>query len=466
MRSLFIKIFFWFGAAMVVGTLVAIGTGMLIQRRRDPPRGNPLAPSFGLMSATAVETFEKGGAPAVKAYLDRVETASRINAVLLTANGEDLSGRGVPLNSDEVVQRARSSHGFVFDFPTQHQHPKAAQLLTGANGTLYVVLGEMPAPDFRPPPRPGEPGSFYFGLGLAARTVLPLLLIGGLFCYWLAKHLSRPIVQLRTTAQGLAEGNLAARVPPALLQRHDEIGNLGRDFNLMAARLESLVEAQRRLIADISHELRSPLARHGVALGLARKRGGPEVTSALDRIALESERINEMIGQLLTLSQLESGTDGFQKLRVDLVELIKEVADDADYEARNRGCKVVLSNSEPCYLSGVPQLLRSAIENVVRNAVRHTAPGTAVEIGLTCETLGGGKQAAISVRDHGGGVAEQKLNEIFRPFYRIDDARDRKSGGTGLGLAIAARAIRLHEGAIHARNAPDGGLIVDISIPI
>jgi two-component system sensor histidine kinase CpxA len=144
-----------------------------------------------------------------------------------------------------------------------------------------------------------------FGLRVGARTLLPLLVVGGLFCYLLARSLAKPIEHLRNTTHELSDGNLAARVEPSLLERRDEIGHLGRDFNLMAEHIESLVAAQRRLLADISHELRSPLARQGVALGLARRRGNPEVMQSLDRIAREASRMNEMIGQLLDLTQVE-----------------------------------------------------------------------------------------------------------------------------------------------------------------
>jgi two-component system sensor histidine kinase CpxA len=255
-------------------------------------------------------------------------------------------------------------------------------------------------------------------------------------------------------------------VDARLLRRNDEIGYLGRDFNLMAGHIESLVQAQRRLLTDISHELRSPLARQGVALGLARKRGGPELSSALDRIALEADRINEMIGQVLTLSQLESGTDRFENRKIDLVTLVEEIAADADFEARSRDCTVRLLKSEPCMVTGSPQLLRSAVENVVRNAVRYTAPGTVVEILLRCETVDDKRYAVITVRDHGTGVPEEKIRSIFRPFYRVEDARDRKTGGTGLGLAIAARAVHAHDGTINAVNGTEGGLIVEVRIPV
>ncbi len=176
--------------------------------------------------------------------------------------------------------------------------------------------------------------------------------------------------------------------------------------------------------------------------------------------------MNEMIGQLLALSQLESGTDTLSCQEIDLGALLQEVASDADFEARSRERSVRVIAREPCSVSGVSDLLRSAIENVVRNAVRHTAEGTEVEIAQHCENLNGYRYAVVNVRDHGKGVPEESVEDIFRAFYRVEQARDRKTGGTGLGLAIAARAVRLHNGTIKAKNASDGGLIVEIRLRI
>jgi two-component system sensor histidine kinase CpxA len=263
----------------------------------------------------------------------------------------------------------------------------------------------------------------------------------------------------------LADGRLAARVDHQLLRRHDEIGYLGNDFNLMASRIESLVDAQRRLLADISHELRSPLARQGVALGLARRRAGPEATTALDRIEREAARLNELIGQLLTLSLVESGAGVLEKVRIDLAALMREIVDDADFEARSRDRSVRITSSIDVTIEGVPSLVRSAVENVLRNGVRYTGAGTEVEVSLSSELSGTQPYVLIAVRDHGKGVPDEEIDEIFRPFYRIEDARDRKTGGVGLGLSIAARAIHLHAGTIRAANAPDGGLVVEIRLP-
>jgi two-component system sensor histidine kinase CpxA len=233
----------------------------------------------------------------------------------------------------------------------------------------------------------------------------------------------------------------------------------------MAGRVESLVEAQSRLLGDISHELRSPLTRQGVALALARRQAGPEATAALDRIERESQRLNELIGQLLTLSRIESGAERSEKVEIDLAAVIKEVTDDADFEAHGRDRSVQIIKNEPLKINGVPDLVRSAIENVVRNAVRYTDEGTQVDISLTSESVDDHRVAVIKVRDHGKGVPEESIKEIFRPFYRVEDDRDRKTGGAGLGLSIAARAVRLHQGTIKASNATNGGLIVEIRLP-
>src|SRR4030095_2353561 len=228
-----------------------------------------------------------------------------------------------------------------------------------------------------------------------------------------------------------------------------------------------MVKAQQRLLGDISHELRSPLARLGVALGLARQRAGESEGSARDRIERESDSLNEMISQLLALTRLESGTDGRKRAEGDLTALVREVADDADFEARSQNRSVQVVSTEQCSINGVEELLRSAVENVVRNAVRFTREGTAVEVALRKQNGAGDNFAIISVRDRGNGVPDEALDKIFRPFYRTEDARDRQSGGgTGLGLAITERGVRMHGGTVQASNAPDGGLSVELKLMI
>jgi two-component system sensor histidine kinase CpxA len=469
MRSLFLKIFLWFALAMVLSSAAAFLTGVFTERQFHPRRQNPMAPAFGVYAETAVEIYERDGKAALSSYLERVKRASGIDAFVLDERGEEVSGRALPEGAKELTRRATVDAPFVFDPPRQpQQRPLGAQVIRSPRGALYTLVGELPRPEFpRPePPRLGEPGALLFGLHMLGPRLLVVLLIGSVFCYWLARYLTTPIVKLRDTTRELADGNLTARVHPNLIRRRDEIGYLGSDFNLMAGRIESLVEAQRRLLGDISHELRSPLSRLRVALELARRRAGVEAGRALDRIEREAESINEMIGQLLALSRFETGPDRLNNVKVDLCALVQEVADDADYEARSRNCSVRVTSCEECHMDGVAELLRSAVENVLRNAVRYTAEGTEVEISLRREAVGTAPYALVRVRDHGAGVPEEAIAKIFRPFYRVEDARDRQTGGTGLGLAIAARAVHVHGGTITATNAADGGLVVEISLPL
>jgi two-component system sensor histidine kinase CpxA len=291
-------------------------------------------------------------------------------------------------------------------------------------------------------------------------------LTASVFCYLLARYLSAPVVKLRAATQQLAAGDLSARVGAARNRRRDELADLGRDFDVMAERIESLMASQKRLLHDISHELRSPLARLKIALELARASDGPEAEWALERIEREADRLNDLIGQLLTLARLDSDSEKTDNDSVNLKRLVEEIALDADFEARNYNRSVEVVASQDCSITGNEQLLRSAVENVVRNAVSYTAEGTAVEVALRRRDTHEGAKAVITVLDKGRGVPQAVLANIFRPFYRVGDARDRQSGGIGLGLSISHRAVQAHGGTVTASNAPSGGLLVEIQLPI
>jgi two-component system sensor histidine kinase CpxA len=264
----------------------------------------------------------------------------------------------------------------------------------------------------------------------------------------------------------LADGNLSSRIGSDSIRRKDELGDLERDFDRMAERIESLMSSQQRLIHSISHELRSPLARLNVALGLARKQADAAVNGSLDRIEREAGRLNELIGSLLTLARWESGAQPMNCDTVELDTLVREVAADADFEAQSRNRAVRVLTLQPCSITGVRDLLRSAIENVMRNAVKYTRKDSEVEVTLEHAHGLGQEIAVIRVRDHGDGVPESALENIFRPFYRVADSRERSSGGAGLGLSIAAKAVSLHGGQVKAENSPTGGLIVELRFPL
>ncbi|MDQ2856434.1 MAG: ATP-binding protein [Acidobacteriota bacterium] len=448
-RSLFLKIFIWFWLGMIVAN-VALFLSVAATR---PERSNRPWRDLSLVGSSAqksAETYDRQGQGALSSYLDEFEQNNGISSVLLNDQGTELSGRPVPAGWQELASKAAKTG--ITQFNVSSTALVVAQQVVTPQDHHYVFVSHI----VRSP--------FSVSLRTQALRLLAVLLTGGLFCYGLASYLTTPIRKLRGTTHEFADGNLGARAAARLVQRGDEIGQLGGDFNTMAERLQSMVAAQHRLLGDISHELRSPLARMSVALELARKRAGSDAKSALDRIEHEAETLNEMIGHLLKLTRLESGTDGLMKTEVDLAQLVREVADDADFEARSRNRSVHVVSCDECSTSGTEELLRSAVENVVRNAVRYTAEGTEVEVALQLRN-GSENSAVISVRDHGQGVPEEAMDKIFHPFYRTEDARDRESGGSGLGLAIASRAVRLHGGSVQAVNAPTGGLEVTISLP-
>ena len=292
---------------------------------------------------------------------------------------------------------------------------------------------------------------------------IPILAIsiGGLICFLLTRHITSPLFELGKAAETMARGNLSVRMPTNLRYRRDEIGQLGRSFDHMAERLEALVEGNRRLLGDTSHELRSPLSRLFVALGLARKANTDEMPELLDRIASEAGRLDRLIDQLLTLSRIESGSHE-TAARMDLTALLHDVVSDADFEARAHRRRVVLTSFEECQVIGSEEILRSAIENVVRNGVRFTRDGTTVDVSIGRER----DRAVVRVRDRGLGVPEEKLREIFLPFRRVHPIDGAHNKGSGLGLAIAQNAVVACGGNIRATNAADGGLIVNLEFPL
>jgi two-component system sensor histidine kinase CpxA len=451
-RSLYLKIFIWFWVAMII---INVATFAIFALTRPTPirRSWRDLTQVGPNAQRAAEIYEQSGAAALTSALQQTEKSSGVSATFFDENGKELSGRAAPPGAGELIERAVESREIEFNFAGRDT--LVARPVVSPQGQRYTYVAHIPRPPFQQTWQP------------QLLRLLVILVIGGIFCLWLARYLTTPLLKLRTTTNELAEGNLGARVADKLTKRRDEVGQLGRDFNGMAERLESMVKAQQRLLGDISHELRSPLARLGVALGLARQRSGTEANGALDRIERESDNLNEMISQLLELTRLESGTDVRKRTAIDLASLVRDVAEDADYEARSVNRSVQVVWTERCTISGIEDLLRSAVENVVRNAVRFTLEGTAVEVALQRQTGSGGNSAVISVRDRGKGVPEDALEKIFRPFYRAEDARDRQSGGgTGLGLAITERAVRMHGGSVKAENAKDGGLSVEMRLKL
>jgi two-component system sensor histidine kinase CpxA len=295
------------------------------------------------------------------------------------------------------------------------------------------------------------------------------IVVFGATTFVLVLLLTRPINRLRIAARSLANGELATRVPKPdgeeRLFGGDEIQELVHDFDYMAERLERLVGAQKILLRDVSHELRSPLARLSVALELAREEAPPSMMGHLQRIEREAARLNLLIGQLLRLSSMEATDASVQTEVFRLNGLLETMLPDAQFEAQQRACKIRVLNRCDCMVRGNPELIYRAIENIVRNAVGYTREQSVVELKIRCEEHAGVRTVILEVSDDGPGLPENELENIFRPFYRVDDARQRETGGFGVGLAIAERAVRLHHGEVRAQNRPEGGLMVSLRLP-
>jgi len=447
MRSLFFKIFvsFWLSTALFIVLVIVVTVALRPERQLSG-----LEALQSKFLAEAVDAYQSGGSEKLHTYLRSLRDVQRVRGFLLSDHGNPMD-RPTPPWILEVADGRRRTADTLLGRLLPHPQFLRTSLKT-ATGVTYTLVLELPPRDHMLFGPGGVPGLVF----------LIAVLSPGIVCYFLARYLTAPIVRLRKAAQKLAAGDLSARAGGRSSVAGDEISQLVNDFDLMAERIEKLIGAQSRLLKDISHELRSPLARLAVALELARQRSGADAEAALERISLESRRMNELIGSLTTIARLDSGAGTLRKQPVALEELVEEVARDAAFEAQARNCPVECEILDELPVIGDPVLLHSAIENVVRNATRYTADGSTVRI--RAERTG--NDAVIQVSDAGPGVPAGELEKIFRPFYRIDDARGRSTGGVGLGLAITDQAVRLHGGSVTASNLPEGGLTVRIRVPL
>lgn len=450
-RSLFARLLL----AFVVATVLSlIGFAFVNYALRDNPLGfRFFIQQSRLANFTAqllAEKYEVEGRPATEQAIRTLEQQTRLQYTLFDIQAKPIAGRSPSVKMGDAAIRA------LRKFPRQaiqvgFRDLTSTYTVQTERGNRFVLVGQVP-------------GGFLANLYQPLIRTLTSVAIVVLVCYLLARSLTTPLKSVQFAARRLAAGDLSARAgtSPDLRGRHDEIAELGRDFDTMAERLEAAIAAQRRLIADISHELRSPLARLNVALELARQKAGDSATPSLGRIERETERMNSLIGELLTLSRLESHGRIGDPQPVSLAELLGDVIADADFEAQSRGCSVESGIEGEVTLSGDEELLRRALENIIRNAVRYTEEGTAVQVSLVSSST----ETKILIRDHGPGVPDDALAHLFRPFYRVADDRDRATGGIGLGLSIAERAISLHGGSVSATNASEGGLLVTITLPM
>jgi two-component system, OmpR family, sensor kinase len=435
MHSLFLRIFmlFWVAMALIVGGSIAI-TFTIAAREYEAPELQR-HPSVAIQ-ASAVLTQ---GIGQLKQWLDanKNSIADR-DLYIVGPDGADILGRRL---SEGAARRLRFFN----------RDGRAAPQIVGPDGSFYTVL--------LVPRRPSIFGAL--SLPEISLTILCIaLVVSALTSWWLAQHLSAPIRRIQEGARALASESHNVRVSKGLEGRRDELAVLARDFDAMADQLRANRSASTQLLRDISHELRSPLARMRVALGLARQPPA-DLTRQLDRMEREIERLDSLISQVLKLARLHGTDRPFARETFNLDELIEEVVRDANFEGAVKNCSVRLQGAANAAVIGNRDLLRSAIENVLRNAVRYSPQGAPVEVCVTHPEGG----LAILVRDSGPGVPDSDLTHIFEPFYRVAESRDRDTGGEGIGLAITAQVMKAHGGSAAAVNGEGGGFEVRLDLP-
>jgi two-component system OmpR family sensor kinase len=460
MHSLFLRIFmlFWVAMALIVGGSIAI-TFTIAAREYEAPELQR-RPSAAILAS---EVLAHGGFDALKSWLNSNRNSIPDRDVFIIGpDGKDILGRRLSasaarrlefFNRDEFVNHDHAGpepRPFGPPPPGNFRPSRAAPQIVGADGSAYTVLVVPRRPIFGALSLPG----------ISLTILCVALVVTALTSWWLARHLSAPIRRIQAGARALASENLDVRVSAGLEGRKDELAVLARDFDAMADQLRANRGAITQLLRDISHELRSPLARMRVALGLARQPPA-DLSRQLDRLEREIERLDSLISQVLKLARLH-GTDGpFARETFELDEVIEEVVRDANFEGAVKNCKVRLQGAAAAAVNGNRDLVRSAIENVLRNAVRYSPQDAPVDVSVAHAESG----VVILIRDRGPGVPDKDLERIFEPFYRVAESRDRDTGGEGIGLAITAQVMKAHGGSAKAVNGRQGGFEVRLNLP-
>jgi two-component system sensor histidine kinase CpxA len=450
--KLYLRIFlsFWIATVMMIVVVATAADVMPLSLRVD--RGPAFDPNAAEADfANLLNQSESQGHAAIGEALQSFSTKHRRHIFLFDGAGKVVTGDGTPpvlysYLAKEALEQGNPRLERYMGFRTLFICP-----LRGPSGRQYAVIMTV-----------FEPGvrllrtRFWINIALA---MLPAAIV----CILLSLYITRPITRLRATAQRLASGDLSARSSPRRSARRDELGDLARDFDTMAAQIERLMTAQRRFVADVSHELGAPLTRLHLALALLRRQVDEKGSPELVRIERETDKLSNLVQQLLLLAGPEAGRYPAESLTlVSLCSLCEGIIEDANFEAAHANC-VLAGTQEDVVLLGYPQLLRRAVDNILRNAIRYAPAGSTIY--LNCRVDDDRRRVIIEVLDSGPGVPESMLSDIFLPFFRTSPGRESETGGTGLGLAIASEAVRLHDGTITAKNREGGGLEVRIAVP-
>ena len=428
MKSISLKVTIWSVAALAISLAVFLLIG-------DSVIGKSAGENFTQVNQVlfrqAIEAYQSGGPAKLDSYMHDLNRRVGIRFHISDASGHDL------VTGEDHSKLIRASVGK--ERPYRGEHNQLTMGLRSDEGN-YIWLATSIGPStilFTP---------FYV-----------LLLVTVVALYWLVTmYITRPVRQLAGVVDRFGAGELTARATP---RSNDEIGNLGRSFNAMAERIETLLMTERQLLQDVSHELRSPLARLTFEAEMVRKTTDRDVTAT--RLRHEIERLSDLVETLIDMARAEGEPGAVEMERVCLNDLLTLTVEDCDVDAQGAGCRIDVSSEPETIVQGNAELIRRAVENVVRNAIRYSPRGRSVEVSLKSD----GDTASITVRDFGPGIPDSLTQRIFDPFFRADASRDGRTGGLGLGLAIARRAVRVHGGDITVKNAIPGAMLT-ISFPL
>ncbi len=466
-HSLFWKIFFSFWLALIlIVFLTVLLTNYIITIDYQRP-WEPIV--LAAQAAKAVEIYEADGKESVEKYFDDTKNLLGVNIFLFDENNVEVTGKAYTEDVREVLAMLEETNDNYVFMPGPGQIKSGALNYVTNDGHRYIFARHV---DKHLLPIKTMNRSHFKKLGLAPTPpremrllfIIVSILVTGLTSYLLSVYLVSPIQRLSAATKKLSAGDLSVRVSSTVSLRKDELGRLGKDFDRMASQLDTLLSSQKRMLRDISHELRTPLARMQVALELARTKSKDITKDEHDRIEYEAQRLNHLIGQILELVRLEQRESSISFTNENLTEIVRQIVKDANFEATKQNKGVKLIKDENCYLEINSELLGSAIENIVRNAITYTQENTNVEISVN-KKIEDIEHIIITVQDFGPGVPKKSLKHIFEPFYKIGAREDVDSRGYGIGLAIAKSAIQLHNGKIFADNGKESGLVITIKLP-
>lgn len=443
------KIFlsFWLSSSIIIVSTIWV-TGVVHRQSSIPLREKIILNNY---AHAAIATFESGKTKALNHYLKQIFTQKKLQLFLISPTKTVLPLPSSPRFLKKIQLKYQNSQ--LQDGLIKNKHYLVSSEIMTLKGNLYRLVAITTIPISHQLLVPWLD---------VLNEMLFAIFISGVLCYFLSHYLTKPIADLRKAAHQISYGQLETRLSNKLLNRKDEIGCLSQEFNNMAEHIDLLISAKERLLQDISHELRSPLARLQIAVALCQSKTNNDGQEDIERMELEITRLDQLIGKILSLAKLQDPHKKLELKKVDLIEMVNTLIHDANYEYKQKNINIIFNHSKECIVNVDELLIHSALENILRNALRYTPENSKISISLTNKN----NIITYEVSDQGEGVPKQDLESIFKPFYRVDSARPTTTGGYGIGLALTKKAIELHKGTIVANNLKPQGLSIKFMLPL